>query len=433
MLDFRESCLSDDHTNPAEPDWCSHCPLPALVCVQCLAAEETFFTGHRSSQMSQMSPRFIVMFALWSFQLRYTAPGKMLGKDWSCHSFSWFDESMISMPCSFLLNLRVLAITIVLGSIVGLYCLYRAGSLAVVFRMQKVVVSERAFRVWGPTFMPSTFRPISVSWVRTESTISCVAMSQQAFLFHHFHLVDRCTKKTSSRKICSVVALHRYYSSRGLWYWYANGQLESQGLDKSGVPCGSILWQTTQATTTRTTCEAFMMCSRWMHSWRWIQRPCVVKSWWMLEEYNSWLVQTSTSIWPMALRTRIPIALPQHVCKKWKCRPLCVLFVFTYSCVWIRGTCFLIFPIQPGIPGLLIDWWLTLVLFWCVLGLKLHTLPKSHGTFEALQWISEFMSCGELAICTIWAESNKWREKGGFVVCNPNRSFGFSMRLLLTH
>ena len=110
--------------------------------------------------------------------------------------FSWFDESMISMPSSFLLNLRVLAITIVLGSIVGLYCLYRAGSLAVVFRMQKVVVSERAFRVWGPTFMPSTFRPISVSWVRTESTISCVARSQQAFLFHHFHLVDRCTKES---------------------------------------------------------------------------------------------------------------------------------------------------------------------------------------------------------------------------------------------
>ena len=138
--------------------------------------------------MSQMSLRFIVMFALWSFQLRYTAPGKMLGKDWSRHSFPWFDESLISMPSSFLLNLRVLAITIILGSIVGLYCLYRAGSLAVVFRMQKVVVSERAFRVWGPTFMSSTFRPISVSWVRTESTISCVAMSQQDVLFHHFHL-----------------------------------------------------------------------------------------------------------------------------------------------------------------------------------------------------------------------------------------------------
>lgn len=196
---MRESCLSDDHTNPAEPDWCSYCPLPTLVCVQCLAAEETFFTGHRSSHMSQMSLRFIAMFALWSFQLRYTAPGKMLGKDWSRHSFPWFDESLISMPSSFLLNLRVLAITIILGSIVGLYCLYRAGSLAVVFRMQKVVVSERAFGVWGPTFMSSTFRPISVSWVRTESTISCVAMSQQDVLFHHFHLWLLHKKKLAGR------------------------------------------------------------------------------------------------------------------------------------------------------------------------------------------------------------------------------------------
>ena len=150
-------------------------------------------------RMSQMSLRFIVMFALWSFQLRYTAPGKMLGKDWSRHSFPWFDESMISMPSSFLFTLRVLAITIVLGTIVGLYCLYRAGSLAVVFRMQKVVVSERAFRVWGPTFMPSTFRPISVSWVRTESTISCVAMSQKDVLFHHFHLWLLHKKKLAGR------------------------------------------------------------------------------------------------------------------------------------------------------------------------------------------------------------------------------------------
>ena len=53
------------------------------------------------------------------------------------------------------------------------------------------------------------------------------------------------------------------------------------------------------------------------------------------------------------------------------------------------------------------EWWLTLVLFWYVLGWKLHTMPKSHGTFEALQWTSEFMSCGELAICTIWAESKQ--------------------------
>ena len=57
----------------------------------------------------------------------------------------------------------------------------------------------------------------------------------------------------------------------------------------------------------------------------------------MLEEYNSWLVQTSTSIWPMALRTRIPIALPQHVCKNGNAGPcvssLC-LPIHAYESVW---------------------------------------------------------------------------------------------------
>lgn len=57
----------------------------------------------------------------------------------------------------------------------------------------------------------------------------------------------------------------------------------------------------------------------------------------MLEEYNSWLVQTSTSIWPMALRTRIPIALPQHVCENGNAGPcvscLC-LPIHAYESVW---------------------------------------------------------------------------------------------------
>lgn len=62
---------------------------------------------------------YITMFALWSFQLRYTAPGK------------------------------VLAITVILGLIVGLYCLYRVQLSCRALFGQSSLVETGRFAVWA--------------------------------------------------------------------------------------------------------------------------------------------------------------------------------------------------------------------------------------------------------------------------------------------
>lgn len=62
---------------------------------------------------------YITMFALWSFQLRYTAPGK------------------------------VLAITVILGLVVGLYCLHRVQLSCRALFGQSSLVETGRFAVWA--------------------------------------------------------------------------------------------------------------------------------------------------------------------------------------------------------------------------------------------------------------------------------------------
>ena len=67
--------------------------------------------------------------------------------------------------------------------------------------------------------------------------------------------------------------------------------------------------------------------------------------------------------------------------QKWKCRSVSPVCVYLFMRMNASGTCFLFFPIQHvGTLGVLIDSWLTLVLFWCV-----SCMAKGHGTFEALR------------------------------------------------
>lgn len=69
--------LSDDNANSDQPAGCSCSPFPALGCApwQSFTAEAT----PSGPVADPDGPRYITMFALWSFQLRYTAPGKTLG------------------------------------------------------------------------------------------------------------------------------------------------------------------------------------------------------------------------------------------------------------------------------------------------------------------------------------------------------------------
>lgn len=178
---------------------------------------------------------------------------------------------------------------------------------------------------------------------------------------------DCYTKKKTCRKICSVVALHRYYSSRGLWYWYANGQLESQGLDKkSGVLCGAV------------SCGFYNHSGyNYAHNMRGIYdvqslnafvevNPATMRGQELMDAGRVQFVAGANINFNLAngfKNTDTYCVAPTCLQKMEMPAPVCPVCVYLFMRMNPCGTCFLIFPIQPRILGLQTEWWLTLVLF----------------------------------------------------------------------